>query len=286
VPETWWPTPDEGPRFEPVQAADFEAMVALRIRAMRPSLEALGRFDPERARRVLAEGFAPALMRHIVVDGQRIGFTTLKPVEQGHAIELDHLYIEPTHQGRGIGAWVVDWAKSQADLRQLPLVVEAVKGSPANRFYRRHGFVETGQGEWDIRYRREPAANPLAVVRELWARFEARDWKAARALLHDDIQVRWWASAERITTADAFIAVQAEYPEGWSIHPLRLEPLEDGRVLAFVRVQHPPIGTFLVQQRARVRDGRIAEADELWATCEAPPAWRTPERFAGLERVA
>lgn len=281
-----WPQPEEGPRFEPVAAADFEAMVALRIRAMRPSLEALGRYDPERARQRLAEGFAPAFMRHIVVGGERAGFTTLRPIEQGLAIELDHLYIEPAHQGRGLGAWVLDWAKSQADLRQLPLVVEALLGSDANRFYQRHGFVEERRGEWDIRYRREPQANPLAVVRELWARFEARDWSGARALLHDDLQVRWWASGERMSRADAFIAVQAEYPEGWSIHPMRFEALEDGCVLAFVRVEHPPNGNFLVQQRVRVRDGRIAEGDELWATCEPPPGWRTPERFPGLERLA
>lgn len=281
-----WPQPEEGPRFEPVAAADFEAMVALRIRAMRPSLEALGRFDAERARQRLAEGFAPAFMRHIVVGGERVGFTTLRPIEQGLAIELDHLYIEPSHQGRGLGTWVVDWAMSQADLRQLPLVVEALMGSDANRFYQRHGFIEEQRGEWDIRYRRQPQADPLAVVRVLWARFEARDWAGARALLHDDLRVRWWASGERMNHADAFIALQAEYPEGWSIHPMRLEPLDDGRVLAFVRVEHPPNGTFLVQQRVRVRDGRIAEGDELWATCEAPPSWRTPERFPGLERLA
>jgi GNAT superfamily N-acetyltransferase len=281
-----WPQQEDGPRFEPVAASDFEAMVALRIRAMRPSLEALGRFDPERARQRLAEGFAPAFMRHIVVGDERVGFTTLRPVEQGMALELDHLYIEPRHQGRGLGAWVVDCAKSRADLLQLPLVVEALKGSGANRFYRRHGFVEQRQGEWDTTYRREPQANPMAVVRELWARFQARDWAGARELLHDDLRVHWWAGSERIVTADTFIALQAEYPEGWAIHPMRLEPLDDGRVLAFVRVEHPPIGTFLAQQRARVRDGRIAEADELWATCEAPPAWRTAERFPGLERLA
>ena len=281
-----WPLLDEGPRLEPVAASDFDAMVALRIRAMRPSLEALGRFDPERARQRLADGFAPAFMRHIVVGSQRVGFTTLRPVEQGHALELDHLYIEPAHQGRGIGAWAVDRAKAQADLLQLPLIVNALPRSDANRFYRRHGFVEVGQAEWDITYRREPQASPLAVVRQLWARFEARDWAGARALVHEGVQVRWWASAEQMHTADAFIAVQAEYPEGWSLHPMRFEALDDGRVLAFVRVAHPPIGTFLVQQRARVRDGRIAEADELWATCEPPPAWRTPERFPGLERLA
>lgn len=278
--------PDAGPRFEPVVASDFEAMLALRIRAMRPSLEALGRFDPERARQRLAEGFVPALMRHIVLDGERIGFTTLKPVEEGRALELDHLYLEPQHQGRGIGAWAVDCAKSRADLLQLPLIVEALKGSDANRFYQRHGFVEQHRAEWDITYRREPAVSPMVVARELWSRIEARDWAGARALLHDRLSMTWWASAERMNTAEAYIAVQAEYPEGWSIHPRRFEALDDGCVLAFVQVEHPPHGRFLVQQRLRVRDGRIAEGDELWATCEPPPAWRTPERFPGLEALA
>lgn len=281
-----WPEPGDSLRLEPVAAADFEAMVALRIRAMRPSLEALGRFDPERARQRLAEGFVPALMRHIVQGGERIGFTTLKPVDDGRALELDHLYIEPVHQGRGVGAWAVDRAKSLADLARLPLLVEAVKGSEANHFYRRHGFVETGQGAWDVQYRREPQADPLAVAQALWSRFQARDWTGARALLHDDLEVRWWASGERFRGADGFVAVQAAYPEGWSLHPMAFDTLDDGRVRAFVRVEHPPLGVFLVQQTLRVRDGRIAAGDELWATCEPPPDWRTPQRFAGLERLA
>lgn len=283
---TPWPVPEESLRLEPVAATDFEAMLALRIRAMRPSLEALGRFDPDRARQRLAQGFAPALMRHIDCGSQRIGFTTLRPADGGRALELDHLYLEPTHQGQGVGAWVVDRAKSLADLARLPLLVEAVKGSAANRFYRRHGFVEVGQGEWDLQYRREPEADPLAVVRALWGRFQARDWTAARALLHDDLVVRWWASGERFRGGDCFIALQAAYPEGWSIHPMGFDTLDDGRVRAFVRVEHPPLGVFLVQQCVRVRDGRIAEGDELWATCEPPPAWRTPERLPGLERLA
>jgi GNAT superfamily N-acetyltransferase/ketosteroid isomerase-like protein len=277
-----WPQPEHGPRFEPVAPSDFEAMVALRIRAMRPSLEALGRFDPERARQRLAEGFAPAFMRHIVVGDQRVGFTTLRPVEQGLALELDHLYIEPAHQGRGIGAWVVDGAKSRADLLQLPLVVEALLGSDANRFYQRQGFVEQARGEFDITYRRAPRTSPVDVVRELWARFQARDWAGARELVHDDLHIDWWASGEALTTGDAFIAVNAEYPEGWSIHPMHFAALDDGRVLSFVRVEHPPQGVFLVQSVVLVRDGRIAHGHELWSTCEAPPAWRTPARFPGL----
>lgn len=281
---TMWPQPDDGPHLEPVKAADFEALAGLRIRAMRPSLEALGRFDPERARQRLADTFEPAVMRHLVAGGQRVGVVTLKPLPD--ALDLVHLYIEPAHQRAGLGTWALDVAKARADELQLPLTLGALKGSDAHRFYRRHGFVEQAQGEWDVQYRREPQARPRAVVQALWAAIDARDWPALRALLHDDAAVRWWASAERLATPEAFVTVQAVYPEGWSIHPMGFDTLDDGRVLAFVRVEHPPHGTYLVQQTVRVRDGRVAQADELWATCEAPPAWRTPERIPGLERLA
>ena len=277
-----WPTPDDGPSLQPVAAADFEALLALRIRAMQPSLEALGRFDPARARERFASSFLPEHMQHVVLKGQRVGCVTLRP--KPGALRIDHLYIEPACQRWGLGAWVMDWALSVADLRQQPLELAALQSSDSNRFYQRHGFVETSRSDFDIEYRRAVAANPLDVVRELWAHFQARDWVAARALLHDDLCVDWWASGERIHGADTFIRLQSEYPEGWTIRLLGLSALMDGRVLSQVRVAHPP-GQFLAQSIVRVRDGRIAHGEEWWATCEEPPPWRTPERFAGLQRV-
>lgn len=56
------------PTLSPVSAVDFDDMVALRIEALRESLERLGRFDPVRARERLAAGFAPEYMRHIELD--------------------------------------------------------------------------------------------------------------------------------------------------------------------------------------------------------------------------
>ena len=45
--------------FAPVVWGDFEAMLAIRVEALRESLERLGRFDPTRARERLAAGFKP-----------------------------------------------------------------------------------------------------------------------------------------------------------------------------------------------------------------------------------
>jgi hypothetical protein len=59
---------------------DFEALVALRIAAMRESLERIGRFDPVRARERFAAGFAAACTRHIEANGERVGFVVVKPI--------------------------------------------------------------------------------------------------------------------------------------------------------------------------------------------------------------
>ena len=296
---------DAGLSLQPVAAADFDALLALRIRAMQPSLQALGRFDPERARERFASIFAPEHMHHIVQggvpggvqgvpggvqgvqvglhEGKHVGCVTLRP--KPGALRMDHLYIEPAAQGQGIGAWVMVWACALADLRQHTLELAALQGSDANRFYQRHGLVELSRSDFDIEYRRAPATNPLQVVRALWQHLQAREWAAARALLHDEAVIDWPATGERLEGADAFISANAPYPEGWTLHLLRLDALQDGRVMSTVRVDHPP-ATFLVQSVFRIRNGRIQSGEELWATVVPPRAWRTPEHLPGLQRLA
>jgi len=276
------PVPDTRLALQQVVAADFDTLLALRIRAMQPSLQALGRFDPDRARERFASTFLPEYMQHILLDGQRVGCVSLRP--KPAALRMDHLYIEPDAQRQGLGAWVMDCACSLADLRQQPLELAALQGSDANRFYLRHGLVEVSRSDFDIDYRRGPTADPKAVVSELWTRFQARDWAAARQLVHDDAVIRWPATGECLVGGDTFIAVNAEYPEGWTIQLLDVQALQDGRVLSMARVDHPP-GHFLVQTTVRVRNGRIAHAQELWATCEEPPAWRGAQRFPGIHRM-
>jgi GNAT superfamily N-acetyltransferase len=277
-----WPHPDADPELRPVAPGDFEALLALRIRAMRPSLEALGRFTPERARERFAGGFAPQHMHHVLRGGERVGCVTLKP-EVG-ALRLDHLYVEPTHQRQGLGQWVLDWACALADQRQEPLLLTALQGSDAMRLYRRNGFVPISSEGVDVHHRREPAAPPSAVVRSLWSRFQARDWAGARRLLHDQAVLTWWATAERLHGGDAIIHVNAVYPEGWTIHPLGFNLLQDGCVASWVRVDHG-LQSFLASTVFRVRHGLIVQADETWATCEAAPAWRDPSVLPGLERL-
>ncbi len=131
---------------------DAEDLVALRIAAMRESLERIGRFDPVRARERFLSGFAPEHTRHIELDGLRAGFVVLKPTADG--LLLDHLYIHPDFQSSGLGSKVLEQIFADADEKGLVIKVGALKESESNRFYQRHGFELVEETDWDNYYLR------------------------------------------------------------------------------------------------------------------------------------
>jgi ribosomal protein S18 acetylase RimI-like enzyme len=131
-------------------AEDVEALVAIRIEAMRESLERIGRFDPVRARTRFLTDFAPEHTRHIVAHRQRVGFVVTKPTAD--ALHLDHIYILPAWQCLGIGASVLRLVFSEADALGLPIRVGALRESSSNRFYVRHGFELVEREAFDNYY--------------------------------------------------------------------------------------------------------------------------------------
>lgn len=137
-------------QFLAVTDADFDALADLRALAMRPSLERLGRYDPERSRQRLRASFVAADTRWISLDGARVGFYVL--TDEGEALRLNHLYLHPDAQGKGLGRKVVDLAIAQANETSRTLRLTALRGSESNAFYLRCGFVQTGEEEWDIHY--------------------------------------------------------------------------------------------------------------------------------------
>src|SRR5258708_16387826 len=90
----------------------------------------------------------------------------------------------------------------------------------------------------------EPS-EPSEVVRALWNRIQDRDWVGVGELVAEHAVIDWPASRERITGRGNFVAVNREYPEGWSIHVLRVVA-EDDQVVSDVEVPHSGLGTFRV----------------------------------------
>jgi GNAT superfamily N-acetyltransferase len=70
---------------------------------------------------------------------------------------LVQLFLRSDVQGGGIGSWVLHWAKSHGK----DITLTTLKLSAANRFYLRHGFEQTGEGEFDNEYRWKAVGNLL-----------------------------------------------------------------------------------------------------------------------------
>lgn len=117
---------------------------------MRPVLEPVGRFDPERARGMLLNTFDPQQSWKILLEGELVGFFTLREeVDHWH---LHHFYIHPDWQNRGLGGLALSQVFRRA--KGKPLRLRAFRSSDANRFYVRHGFVLMSGEEWDCHYER------------------------------------------------------------------------------------------------------------------------------------
>ncbi|MEQ8398341.1 GNAT family N-acetyltransferase [Thalassobaculum sp.] len=141
---------------QPASEADFERLLELRIRVLRPHLERVGRFDPERARRYFRDSYDPTHLRLVLVDGRFAGCVALKPADGG--LVLEHFYLDDAVQGRGVGGTVLRMLIAEADAAALPIRLGVLKGSPAARFYRRHGFVWTHDEPFDDYFVRVPEA--------------------------------------------------------------------------------------------------------------------------------
>lgn len=139
-------------RFGPVSEADFEPLLALRIEVMREHLERVFRYKPERARRIFREHFDEPGLRLILVEDERAGCVGFR-IGEGE-VKVDSFYLVQRFQNRGLGAVILKALLAEADSLRLPVRLEVLRGSPAGRFYERHGFVKLGEDDVEAEYER------------------------------------------------------------------------------------------------------------------------------------
>ena len=144
------PLPDW--RLEPVEEADFEPLLALRIDVMREHLERVGRFHPDRARRIFRGHFDETGMQRIMIGGDRVGCIGVRRGAGG--ITIDSFYLDRRHHNTGLGTAILEGLLAEADGLGLPVGLDVLQGSPAGRFYERHGFVKQREDEIEANYLR------------------------------------------------------------------------------------------------------------------------------------
>lgn len=146
---------DDTLRLDPASETDARPLADIRLEAMRPSLEAVGRFDPDRARNRFLDTFLAADTWWIRTDIEDVGFLVLR--ERGDHLRLDHLYVCRTSQGGGIGRRVVRHLQQIAEAADLPITLTALAESPANGFYLAYDFACVGRDGVDLHYEWRPA---------------------------------------------------------------------------------------------------------------------------------
>jgi GNAT superfamily N-acetyltransferase len=140
--------------LRPAEPSDVEVIAELRATVMRPDLERLGRFDEHRVRQRLRDSFSPQHTSAIVAAGAFAGCVTVRPAEDGRWLE--HFYLAPGLQGRGIGSAVLRTLLKRIDADGVLVRLNVLQGSAARRLYERHGFTVEDQDPVDVFMVRRP----------------------------------------------------------------------------------------------------------------------------------
>ena len=87
------------------------------------------------------------LARPDVVIYQSADIGTFEVIEHSDHLHIGEFYILPLFQRRGIGAILLERVLQDATNKCLPVRLEVLKVNPAQSFYKRHGFIISGQKE-------------------------------------------------------------------------------------------------------------------------------------------
>ena len=125
---------------------DIDWLAELRVQVLRDDLERLGRFDPIRVRQRMRDAFRPEDTPIIVFEGEHVGSISVR--KEPDARWIEHFYISPQSQNRGIGTSVLAIVLTKHDPR--PHRLNVLQGSSARRLYERHDFAVDPEDDVDV----------------------------------------------------------------------------------------------------------------------------------------
>jgi GNAT superfamily N-acetyltransferase/predicted nucleotidyltransferase len=135
--------------------ADSEFAYQTKKAAFRTYVAAAGGWDEAEQRQLHRRRFAEQEFQVVQVSGEDVGVLV---VARGlDCMKVNQLFILPEHQGRGIGEAIMKRVIEDAEGHGLPIRLRVLKANTrAASFYRRLGFVETGETDTHITMERSP----------------------------------------------------------------------------------------------------------------------------------
>jgi len=132
-----------------ITPADSEFIYQVKKDAFRTYVELAWGWDEAEQRQLHERRLAAQEFRIIQVSGADVGYVAI--MRQSDCLRLNQLFISPEHQRKGVGRACMRWVIQEAAESGLPvrLLVLKVNG-PAQEFYRKLGFQETGEDERHI----------------------------------------------------------------------------------------------------------------------------------------
>ncbi|MFG1645366.1 GNAT family N-acetyltransferase [Amycolatopsis sp. NPDC049252] len=126
------------------RSGDDEFCFQLHRAALGEYVEAIWGWDEPAQRARYEQHFDAARTQIITVDGHDAGALVVD--DTGTDVVLGLIELEPHHQGRGIGGYVVQALTAEAASRGQDVVLEVLDvNTRAKAFYERLGFRETGR---------------------------------------------------------------------------------------------------------------------------------------------
>lgn len=139
--------------FRPAAEGDAAWIAELRAVVLRADLERLGRFDPMRVRKRLLSAFEPAFTQVVLVESRECGSIAVRPDADAYWIE--HFYLDPSVQGRGIGSCVLGQHLAERGSSHT-CRLNVLQGSRARALYERNGFIVESEDPVDVFMVRHP----------------------------------------------------------------------------------------------------------------------------------
>jgi GNAT superfamily N-acetyltransferase len=140
--------------LRPATQADSQFVYQVKKAALGPYIEQVFGWDEEQQQAFHAEEYQVETTQIVLQDSQPIGWVASHQEHQN--LIIDHVYLLPEYQGKGIGKQLLATVLAEADVQGYPSKLDVLKVNPARRLYERNGFVIVGENEHFYHMERQP----------------------------------------------------------------------------------------------------------------------------------